>query len=346
MMNVFGLLLVLVSPPCMGLPWVRISGAKTVMARICFAYVTGYFMRLTLFHAIVVPTALLGMHFSTMANVFTVLLVTVCVICVLLGRNEFQKIRKRSKTTVCEYVYLFVFVGLLMIQLYLTITMDPTSMTADDAGYVAYSGDALVTDYMFITYPVTGAFMKFDFRVMQSSLLFPAYVVRITGIKLTVWERTLSYALNLIIAYGCYIYMADDLHNKREDRLIFLGLLALIYIFGYHSHYSMTFRLLGPNSQGKAVLAVILVPLLFVLLRKRLATKYDWRFGLLLLLLSFSACSLSLMGVAYVSIIITALTALSMFGRRRQWKRMLYVIWASVIPLTYAICYLLSRNYI
>ena len=345
-MKILGFLLILVSPLCMGLPWVRLGDAKSAIAKLCFAYVAGYFMRVTLFHAVALPMTILGMRFSTMADAFTVLLVGACAISVWVGSNVFSQKEQKSKTTVYEKIYLLAFIGLLMVQLYLTITMDPTIMTYDDAGYVAYSGDALVTDYMFITYPVTGAFVKFDFRIMQSSLLFPAYIVRMTGINLTTVERTLSYALNLISAYGCYIYMAEDLYKKREDRYIFLVLLALIYIFGYHSHYSMTFRLLGPNSQGKAVLAVILVPLLFVLMRKKMATRYDWKFGLLLLLLSVSACSLSLMGAAYVPIIVAALTILSMFNRKRQWERMLYPVWASVIPCSYAISYLLSRNYI
>jgi len=346
MMKLLGFLLILLSPLCMGLPWVRLGGAKSTVAKLCFAYVVGYFMRVALFHAVALPMTLLGKRFSTMADVFTVLLVAACAISVWVGGNVFSPKEQRSKTTVYGKIYLFAFIGLLVVQLYLTITMDPTIMTHDDAGYVPYSGDALATDYMFITYPVTGAFMDFNFRIMQSSLLFPAYIVRVTGMKLTTVERTLSYALNLIIAYGCYFYMAEDLYAKREDRYIFLVLLAIIYIFGYHSHYSMTFRLLGPNSQGKAVLAVIMVPLLFVLLRKRMAARYDWKFGLLLLLLSISACSLSLMGAAYVPIIVTALTVLSMFNRKRQWERMLYVVWAGAIPFAYAITYLLSRNYI
>ena len=150
----------------------------------------------------------------------------------------------------------------------MVIVMDPTYMTYDDAGYTAFSSDVLATDFMFITDPITGFFTQISFRVIQTSLLFPAYITRMTGMPVTLVERTFSYVVNLLVAYGCYVYLAEDLYPKRENRFIFLIILSTVYIFGYHSHYSMTFRLLGPNSQGKAILAVTLVPMLFVLMAK------------------------------------------------------------------------------
>jgi len=345
-MNVLGFLLILASPICMGLPWVRLSGAKKAIVRFCFAFVAGYFMRLTLFHAVALPMTQLGMHFSTMANVFTVMLMVACVVSAWLGRKAFSGNRKKRKKTVYERIYLIAFVGLLLLQVLLTIIMDPTTMTYDDASYTVYSSDALVTDYMFITNPITGLFAQLSFRTIQSALIFPAYITRMTGMPVTMVERTFSYVFNLLLAYGCYIYMAEDLYKKREDRLIFLIVLSVIFFFGYHSHYSMTFRLLGPSSQGKAILAVTLVPLLFVVLRKWLDQPYQRACGFFLFLLSDAACALSLMGTAYVILVVSLLTVLSLFRRERQWKHMLYLVWAGLMPCIYLITYLLLKNLI
>lgn len=346
MMKILGFLLILLSPLCLGLPWVPLGGAKHPVTRVCFACLAGHFMRLTLFHAVALPMTLFGGRFSVMSNVFTALLVAACLASAWLGKDALRVDADRQRLTVYEFVYLAVFIALLLAQLVLTVVMDPTTMTYDDASYLPYSGDALATDYMFITRSTTGTFKQLSYRAIQSALLFPAYITRMTGVALTMVDRTLCYALNLLLAYGCYAYMAEDLYKKNEDRLIFLILLSVLYIFGFYSHYSMTFRLLGPNSQGKAVLAVILVPLLFVLLRKKLAEKYDRRFGVFLLLLSDAACSLSLMGAAYVPGIVLPLTVMSMFGRNRRWERLWYVAWASVMPCIYAVAYLLDKNYI
>lgn len=344
MMKIIGILVILLSPLCMGLPWVRLSGAKSVVTKLCFAYVAGYFMRLTLFHAVALPMTISGIRFSTMANVFTVLLVAACVVCAWLGRDAIRIKRVKLELTRFEIIYCVAFIGLLLFQLYMVVFMDPTTMTYDDAGYTAFSSDALATDYMFITNPITGLFTQLDFRVIQSSLLFPAYITRMTGMPVTMVERTFSYALNLLMAYGCYLYMAEDLQKTRENRLVFLVLISVIYIFGYHSHYSMTFRLLGPNSQGKAILAVTMVPLMFVLLRKWLSRPYRWHCSAFLLLLSDSACALSLMGMAYVPAIVVLLSLLSLFREKRRWKHLLYALWASVMPCAYLGVYILLYN--
>ena len=344
MTKVLGLLLILLSPLCMGLPWVRLGGARSATVKLCFAYVAGYFLRLTLFHVVALPMTILGMHFSTMANVFTGLLVAVCAVSVWLGRNAIRRKRKKLKLTVYEIIYCTVLIGLLVYQFYMAIVMDPTYMTYDDATYTVYSSDALATDYMFITNPQTGMYTQLGFRSIQSSLLFPAYITRMTGMPVTTVERTFSYALNLLLAYGCYAYMAEDLYRKRENRFIFLILLSLIYIFGYHSHYSMTFRLLGPNSQGKAILAVTLVPMLFVLMRKWLDKPYQGRYGFLLFLLGDSACALSLMGMAYVPAIVVLLTVISLFRKKRQWGHAVYALCAGAMPATYLGTYILLYN--
>ncbi len=346
MSKIFGLLLILVSPFCMGLPWVHIGNARSTLSKCCFAYLTGYFVRLTLFHVIAMPMTILGMHFSTMANVFTATLIMTCVLSFWYGKKYIHVKREKLHLTVYEMIYVLAFFFLLLVQLYITVFMDPTYMTYDDAGYTAISGDALVTNYMFRTIPLTGMFSIITFRFIQSSLLFPAYIVRMTGMQLTMVERTFSYTLNLILAYCCYLYMSEDLYEKRENQLIFLLLISLIYIFGYHSHYSMTFRLLGPNSQGKAILAVILVPFLFVLFRKKLDQAYDWRFGLFLFLLSDAACALSLMGTGYCVAIVLVMVILSLFRRQRNWKHLLYLLWGCVMPGVYAGIYLIMKYYI
>jgi len=346
MSKIFGYFLILISPFCMGLPWVRIGDARSALSKCCFTYVAGYFVRLTLFQLIAMPMAVLDMRFSVLSNVFTAALIMACVLSVWLGKDAVQVKMAKPHFTVYEIIYSLAFSFLLLAQLYITVFMDPTYMTYDDATYTVYSGDALVTDYMFRTRPQTGMFAVLTFRFIQSSLLFPAYIVKMTGMPITMVERTFSYALNLILAYCCYLYMSEDLYEKRENRLIFLVLISLIYIFGYHSHYSMTFRLLGPNSQGKAILAVTLVPFLLILLRKKLDQAYDWRFGLLLLLLSDAACALSLMGTAYCLFIVGLVVFLSLLRRQRNWKHLLYLLWGCVMPGVYTGIYLFMKYYV
>ena len=134
--------------------------------------------------------------------------------------------------------------------------------------------------------------------------------------------------------------MAEDLFPTRENRYIFLLLLSFLYLFGYYSHYSATFRLLGPNTQGKAIATTVLSPLLLVLMKKKMSESYDWKVGLLLLLLSHAATGLSLWGMGMAVIVVVLSVVLSMFRRKRVWKHLLYIVWVGFFPAVYLALYL------
>lgn len=346
MLDILGFILIVISPLLIGLPWITMGGAKGVVSKVSFAYVSGFFLRHTLFHLVAMPMTVLGVHFSVMSTTFTIVLLVVCVFSTWVGRKSISLPLGKCKWTKYEVIYLMIFAGLLAVQLYITVFMDITYMNFDDASYTVYSTDALATDNMMITDPYTGVFMRMNHRFIQSSLLFPAYIAKLTGMPVATIERTFSYSLNLLMAYGSCSYMAEDLYEKRENRFIFLIFVSLLYLFGYYSHYSMTFRLLGANSHGKAILAVIMIPLLFVMFRKKMDQQYDWKFGLFLLLLSISAVSLSLMGAGYMICITGSMSVLAIFCKKREWKKLLYFLWGSTLPCIYICIFLFMKYYV
>ena len=110
-------------------------------------------------------------------------------------------------------------------------------------------------------------------------------------------------------------------------------ILSILYIYGNYSIYSPTFRLLGPNYQGKAVLAVLFFPMLFSMMIERLERPFHKRFGYLLCLLSEAACSLTLFGAVTMIVNVTTPTVLLLFSEKHHWKRLWYIVWAGAFPL-------------
>lgn len=94
----------------------------------------------------------------------------------------------------------------------------------------------------------------------------------------------------------------------------------MLHIYGYNSQYSITFRLLGPNYQGKAVLAASLFPFLFTFLIQKLQEEFDWRAGALLLIISASAAALTLFGVPTMIMNTSLVIVLSLFRKDRRWN--------------------------
>lgn len=214
-------------------------------------------------------------------------------------------------------------------------------MGYDDATYTTFGSDALATDMMFHHYEETGLFIPLAPRYsIYTSLIYNAWITRMTGIPITMVARTVQAVYVFILAYMVYAYMADDLFPSRENRYIFLLVLSFLYIFGYYSHYSATFRLLDPNTQGKAIATTVLTPLLLVLMKKKMSESYDWRVGLLLMLFSHAATGLSLWGIGMAVIVVVLSVVLSMLRRKRVWKHLLYIVWIGFFPAIYLTLYM------
>lgn len=333
--------LIIFTPYCLGLPWRKIGGAKGRGASFFFTYVTGYFIRLALFHLICLPMVLMGGRFSTACQLFTPSLLLFSAISVYLGRKKINVEQVNlwiwlKSHTVYELIYLVGFLLIFTFQVYQIVRMDVTTMGYDDATYTAYGSNALTTDLLYQTHVMTGIFEPLSGKYyFYTSLIYNAWITRLTGIPITMVARTIQAVYVFILAYMVYAYMAEDLLTSRENRYIFLLLLSFLYLFGYYSHYSATFRLLGPNTQGKGIATTILTPLLLTFLKKKMVEPYDWKVGFLLMLLSHAATALSFWGMGMAVAVVTLSVLLSLLRKNRNWKHLLYIVWIGAFPVFY-----------
>lgn len=101
-----------------------------------------------------------------------------------------------------------------------------------------------------------------------------------------------------VIAYMIYYLLAVKLFDKRENRLIFLLILAVLYLFGGFSSYSPAVALLLNLWQGHNIVFLIIIPLFIALIPnmdKFNINTYDVIWGIIF---SISACSVSVWGAA------------------------------------------------
>ena len=333
-----------VVPWILGMPWARILKVRNLTA---LALSAGYFMELAVFHWIAFFSALTFTSFRTVVTVYSVCLVLACVLSVLyLFRHPgpFLTSVKGKPMKGSEWVFLAAFLVLTGLQIVRTFTRDITYMSYDDAIYTAFGMDALNADRIGVTDAYTGVASTLNIqRSIQTSLVFPSYLSAVSGISVAGLEHTVQAAHMVLLSYATYVYAAGELFERRESRLVFLVLIALFYIYGYHSHYSLTFRLLGPNYQGKAVLAVSLTPLVLTMLSRKLREPFAWKTGLFFLLLSTGAVSLTLWGTGTMLVLMIFPVALSLAGRERDWKKLLYIPFGCTVPLLFMAMFLVYR---
>lgn len=347
MIGYFLLVLVLgVVPVVIGLPWTKVLKTKYTVA---FAYCIGFFEELALFHIVVLPATFLYLSLSFVTVLYTVLLIIICLASLIfIYRNKLNKktnIFFKDHFNWLEWILLIAFFATIGLQIVRGFTYDITYMSYDDAVYTVEAVDAMDIDGIGVVNSFTGVGgivpnMK---RGIQTSLVFPSYLSIISDVSVTIMEHTIQYVQMIVLSYAANLFLAGELFKKRENVLIFMLIISVFYIFGYHSHYSLTFRLLGPNYQGKAILAVSLTPVILTLLLKMLNEPYRWKAGVLLFILSLSAVSLTLWGIGTIAVIVTMPVFLSLFRKESTWKHLLYVVWGCIGPACFFAYYMINK---
>ena len=317
----------------------KLSLSEKLSVSACFPI--GFFLELALFELIAFPFACLRLKTSSLSLVFAIMMIGLLAISLFVNKKSFIRLRK---PTASEWIYIFIFAGLFIWQVYNAIALDFTWMSADDNAYVVWANDAVLTDKMFLINAATGVADRFSVhRAMQASLMFPATLSVLSGISVVTVEHCILQVFYLFLAYTVYYYMAEMLFKAYEKRWIFLIFVSLLYVYGYYAPFNNSFRLLMPNYQGKAVLAVSLTPLIFSIMAEALKAEFDWKLGVLLAILSVASVSLTLIGAAAIIVFVGFPVIISMLQRSRNWEHLLYIPIVSFMPALYLTVFLYNR---
>ena len=330
-------------PLILGLPW-----SKVLEGRISYtlSYAIGFFLQLALFQLAVTPMVFLRGSFVQVVMINSILLSGACAWSIYdMKRNRLLLPRVSiGRLSVFEILYLCGFLALLGVQIARGFTLALTDMSLDDATYTVISQQALEGQGLGALNTATGEAALLDLKYsLPGWLYYPAFLAFCSGLSVAAAAHTVQYVQLLLLAYAIYWYLSGLLFEDRQNRLIFMLFIALFYWFGYHSSYSLTFRILGPNYQGKAVAAVSLTPLVFALLVKKLDEPFQWCFFWLLFLLGIAASSLSFWGAGTYLVILALPILISLFFKGRDFRSLLYIVSGSIVPAATAVMYFITK---
>ena len=317
-----------------------------------FIYIAGFMAILAIFEAICVPMNFLRVPIKIEFPVMTALLLALCIpggyrIFKEKGIREFLPAREeideseKKRKNVWEIVYLVGFLILLGIQVFCTLYYDMGFWTSDDGVYVTISEAGVHDGYMHMTNVVTGDYVGTIDRQRGVTAIYNyfAYCRYTTGIPTAIIEHTIYAVLLLLMAYGACYLLAESLFEKKEDSYIFLIILSLCYLFGKYTHYSATFRLLGPIWQGKAILAVLVLPFIFYYFPTFIREKMTWKRMLFIVAVSAAAMSMTL-GGAFTMALVPGLIAFLYFLQERKLRTIPYFAVGMIVPAIVSLYYL------
>lgn len=285
-------------------------------------YILGWFASLGIFY-VICSVLVWHQYWNTFNEPFTGCFTALCVaysilttILVLIwAKKDFKSIKnypeiirlklrdyrgyfKENKLVI---VYATMFIALLIVQLYYAYGYEINEWSYDDYDYVVNSQDTISSDTIAYVNYINGN-MPFTAvkRAITAWPTYIAYLSKISGFEVTTVCHTILPVVLIVVAYGVYYYIAKRLFGDYENQIIFLIILATLNIFGFYSHYSPVFRLLGTIWQGKAVLSVIAIPFLIVYLFEVYSSEEN-RKTVPLAFLSLGICSLTTMSALLVT---------------------------------------------
>ncbi len=203
----------------------------------------------------------------------------------------------------------------------------------DDTRWLAQANDALETGEMFFYQFYTGENVGWYYLIKDVTSPFPmlyAILSRlILNTRVSIIAHTVYPPMELLVMYGIYWMLADELFKKKDARAAFLLLVAVINLFYAGTVFTQSVFSLVRIWQGKATVAAVIIPLIFCLfIRVNKDNRVsDW---LLLAVVDCAACLMSGMGISIAAIMIGACGAYHIIAYR-HWKRIpLFVL--AVLP--------------
>ena len=216
---------------------------------------------------------------------------------------------------------------------------------ADDAYYVGMAVTSWDTDSLMRYDCYTGKLLEgLPSRYVLSPFpIFTAAISKMIGCHPAIVAHTFFPAIFIPMAYVVYTLIGrilfDGQRLKNEMYLIFV---SIMYIFCYWSIYNQQVFLLYRVWQGKAILAGVLLPMLFYMTLKFWTQKYiasDW---IILFCLMVSTTLVSSMGIMLGAIALGTL-GIMLLVVRHDVKNTVKMFLCAVPNIILAFCYLFIR---
>ena len=231
---------------------------------------------------------------------------------------------------------------LILIQLVIVVLY--AHMDEDDAFYVGTATTAVETDSVYAVNPYTGvAYKNLPSRYILSP--FPAFLAVISrlcgGLHPAVVAHTIFPAVFILLAYVVlYLYSRMFFQEKAGEQGIFMILCAVILWFCGYSVYNSEIFTMGRIWQGKAVLAGVFLPFLFLLCMEifmQEKPEYPWS---LAFLTNGACCLFSSMGIMLAPLMMGVFMLLGLV-RFRSVHRFLKCVVCCLPSLILGVAYIL-----
>ncbi len=306
------------------------------------AWLFGYLLEFAILQLLAIPMIFLKVKFTTLFYSWTGIIVA------LVGISLILNCRKWNLKSLSKYIPqkpdIMTILAVFLIGIQILISVVYTHIDEDDAFYVATANVTITENSMYCVAAEDGAeYMGFPTRYVLSPFpLYTAIIASILTIHPTIVAHTIFPPIFIAIAYSVYWLIGLRLWEKdKKSASVFLCFLSILYIWGNFSIFTNFSFLLFRIWQGKAMLANVILPSIWLLF---LDCVEESKIGnwVTLLISMLASCFISSMGIALAPITLGGLALV--FSIRE--KKIDYLLKSAVcvIPnIVYGILYLVIK---
>lgn len=310
--------------------------------RLLFRWVSGQVLLWFGFELICVPLILAEKRFGSAVRLF---LLYMCIILLWALGAEARRRKKRAavkavrlkKSTNRWTVLLWCCAaGLILLQLVMACLL--AYEEGDDAYYVSISTATVDADTMYCKLPYTGRTTLLDIRhALAPFPIWISFLAEVSGTQAVIVAQVALPVVLILMSYSVYFLIGRCFFPGDSGKLaLYMLLLETLVLFGGYSVYSAENFLLVRTAQGKAVLANIILPflflLLFIILEKLQRGEREGGFCWVLTACTMAAgCLCSTQGTQLTGMLL-GIAGLCAIVSYRRWRLLLPMALCCIIP--------------
>lgn len=360
---IMAILFFIVLPLVLGQLWNSVIDDGGVI----FMYLSGFFTVLAIFQLVGVPMVFAFVPLHIQVWIFSAIFIALTGGIILWKKKQsgndngeialarksffqdiFIQVKKYFATySVFDWIYFIILLGGLGVIFYHQLFYDIGNWRSDDGIYVVLSSAAVHDDGFYLTATTDGSYIhtvnaKYG---LCGIYVYYAYASVISGLGVAIVEQTICSVMFLAMAYGAFYMLSTLLFHDKEDkdnRMIFIIFISLAFLFGMYSRFSLTFRLLGPIWQGKAILATVMTPYLFAVMPRLLGKDISKKRILFGVTLSLAIISYTIGGIIAAAVIPGILTLVYLIHEKKA-RCLIYLPAMWGLPILDTFLYLILK---
>lgn len=283
------------------------------------AFIIGYLIIFSICQLITVPAVFLEISFTSLVFIFVIIVFILSFISIIINNKKIKEILKFNYDAIKKTSKTLILLVIICIGIQVYGLVGYMHEDADDAFYVSTATSAIETNQVFKHLPQTGDEFSNGPILRYALGLFPMYhaiMSKILSIHPAIFTHTIIPIIFIPLSYMVYGLIASKfLKEKKDDILLFLIFLSFLSIWGNYSTRATFSLLLFRIWQGKAVLANILIPAMWLVYL--IAKECDYKFinYLLITITVLAGIFTTTLGIALMPLSLMVLTIVDEFTK-------------------------------